>query len=101
MKGDRNAMDHQNKKNTAVVTVIGRDHTGIIAAVSAVLTEQNANIQDIAQTVLTDVFNMVMLVDVSKADFGVLADALRALQERIGVQILIQRSEIFDAMHHI
>ncbi len=89
------------KKNTAVVTVLGRDRTGIIAAVSAVLTDRNANILDIAQTVLTDMFNMVMMVDISNADFGVLADALKELEQRINVQIMIQRYEIFDAMHRI
>lgn len=89
------------KKNTAVVTVLGRDRTGIIAAVSAVLTDRNANILDIAQTVLTDMFNMVMMVDISYADFGVLADALKELEQRINVQIMIQRYEIFDAMHRI
>ncbi len=89
------------KKNTAVVTVLGNDRTGIIAAVSAILTEKNANILDIAQTVLTDVFNMVMMVDISKADFGDIADALKELEAKINVQILIQRMEIFDAMHRI
>ena len=89
------------KKNTAVVTVLGNDRTGIIAAVSAVLTEKNANILDIAQTVLTDVFNMVMMVDISNADFGDIADALKELEAKINVQILIQRMEIFDAMHRI
>ena len=89
------------KKNTAVVTVLGRDRTGIIAAVSAVLTDRKANSLDIAQTVLTDMFNMVMMVDISEADFGVLADALKELEQKINVQILIQRYEIFDAMHRI
>ena len=89
------------KKNTAVVTVLGRDRTGIIAAVSAVLTDRKANILDSAQTGLTDMFNMVLMVDISEADLGVLADALKELEQKINVQILIQRYEIFDAMHRI
>ena len=85
----------------AIITVVGKDQVGIIASVCGEISQRNVNVLDISQTILQDYFTMVMLVDVSKADFGALADALRALQERIGVQILIQRSEIFDAMHHI
>ena len=89
------------KKNTAVVTVVGKDTIGIIARVSAVLAEHQANILDISQTVLSDMFNMIMLVDVSCCDFGALEDGLTALGADIGLQIRIQRSEIFDAMHRI
>ena len=89
------------KKSTAVVTVVGKDTIGIIARVSAVLAEHAANILDISQTVLSDMFNMIMLVDVSGCDFAALSDGLTALGVDIGLQIRIQRSEIFDAMHRI
>jgi ACT domain-containing protein len=89
------------QKNTAVVTVLGRDDKGIIAKVSGVLFAHDVNILDLSQTVLADTFNMVMLVDVSTADFGAVSDSLRALGEDIGQQIRIQRSEIFDAMHRV
>lgn len=89
------------RKNTAVVTVLGRDTIGIIARVSAVLARHSANILDISQTVLTDVFNMIMMVDITLCDFGALEDELTALGDDMGLQIRIQRSEIFDAMHRI
>ena len=53
------------KKNKAVVTVVGNDTIGIIARVSAALAAHNANILDISQTVLSGMFNMMMIVDVS------------------------------------
>ena len=89
------------KKNTAVVTVVGNDTIGIIARVSAALSHHEANILDISQTVLSGMFNMIMIVDISLCDFRVLETALKALGSELGMQIVIQRSEIFDAMHRI
>lgn len=89
------------KKNTAVVTVVGNDTVGIIARVSAVLSEHEANILDISQTVLSGMFNMIMIVDISLSAFAQLSDSLTALGNEMGLQIRIQRSEIFDAMHRI
>lgn len=89
------------KKNTAVVTVVGNDTVGIIARVSAVLAQHEANILDISQTVLSGMFNMIMIVDTSLSAFAQLSDSLTALGNEMGLQIRIQRSEIFDAMHRI
>lgn len=89
------------KKNTAVVTVVGNDTVGIIARVSAVLAQHEANILDISQTVLSGMFNMIMIVDISLSAFAQLSDSLVALGNEMGLQIRIQRSEIFDAMHRI
>ena len=87
--------------NRAVVTVLGRDTTGIIAKVSAVLFRHSANILDISQTVLSDMINMIMIVDLRESVFKNLSDDLNLLGQELGLQIRIQRSEIFDAMHRI
>ena len=65
--GKKNNME---KKNTAVVTVVGNDTVGIIARVSAVLSQNEANILDISQTVLSGMFNMIMIVDISLSAFA-------------------------------
>ena len=91
-------MDQTNK---AVVTVVGNDAIGIIARVSAVLAHHEANILDISQTVLSGMFNMMMIVDVSLSRFDALNGDLTKLGEELGLQIRIQRSEIFDALHRI
>ena len=87
----------------AIVTVIGRDKVGIIAAVCALLAENNVNILDISQTILQGAFTMVMAVDVSKstATIGELGTALAELGGKMDLSIRIQREEIFDAMHRI
>ena len=90
------------KKNKAVVTVVGNDTIGIIARVSAALAQHEANILDISQTVLSGMFNMMMIVDTGKVEsFEKLTSELAALGEEIGVVIKCQQEEIFDKMHRI
>ena len=81
----------------AIITVLGTDRPGIIAEVSAKLYEHNINILDISQTILQNYFTMVMLVDLTgmKASYKEMTDVLN----RTAVEIRMQRSEIFDAMH--
>ena len=85
----------------AVISVIGRDSVGIIAKVSAECAACGVNILDISQTVLSGMFNMIMIVDISLTRFAQLEEELSALGTELGLQIRIQRSEIFDAMHRI
>ena len=87
----------------AIVTVLGLDRKGIIANVSRVLYEHDVNILDISQTVRSDYFNMMMVVDVSDPDcaFEQLSTELESLGGRLNLQIRIQRSDIFEAMHEV
>lgn len=87
----------------AIVTVVGQDKVGIIAAVCALLAENNVNILDISQTILQGSFTMVMAVDVSasKTPIGDLRVRLEELGKKMDISIRIQREEIFDAMHRI
>ena len=87
----------------AIVTVIGKDKVGIIAAVCIKLAEMNVNVLDNSQTILDGKFTMVMAVDAANANVGFeeLAAQLRELGEGMELSIRIQREEIFDAMHRI
>ena len=88
----------------AIITVAGKDRVGIIASVTHTLAERNVNVLDITQTILPpDFFTMVMLVDLTgmKASYKEMTDVLNRTAEAIGVEIRMQRSEIFDAMHRI
>ncbi len=87
----------------AVVTVTGKDKKGIIAKVSAFLSERGANIEDISQTILQEYFAMIMLVDLSEAKLPLaeLAKECDALGKSIGMSIRLQHEAIFDAMHNI
>jgi ACT domain-containing protein len=87
----------------AIVTVIGKDSVGIIAKVSGILAENMVNIMDISQTILQDYFAMIMLVDLTdmKLSFSDLSNKLAEKGKTTGVQIKIQREEVFKAMHQI
>ena len=87
----------------AVLTVIGRDKVGIIAAVSRMLADAGCNIMDISQTTMEDIFTMTMLVDVTSVNggFAPLAGKLRELGREMDLQIQLQHVDIFNAMHKI
>jgi len=87
----------------AIITVLGSDKPGIIARVSACLYEHNLNILDITQTILSGYFTMVMMVDLSgmTCSFTEMTEALTHLGHDMGLEIRMQRNEIFDAMHRL
>ena len=87
----------------AILTVIGCDRSGIIARTSMLLYKHDANIEDLTQTVLSGYFTMVMLIDLSAMtiSFEELQAELNALGAEMGVEIRMQRREIFDAMHRL
>ena len=86
----------------AVITVLGKDRTGIIAAVSNLLYQNGVNILDITQTILSDMFTMIMLVEIGQdSEYNVVRDALLTLTGEMNLEIRVQRSDIFDAMHRI
>ena len=87
----------------AVVTVTGKDKKGIIAKVSAFLSERGVNIEDISQTILQEYFAMIMLVDRgdTNTDVAALAKECDELGKTIGMSIRLQHEAIFNAMHNI
>lgn len=87
----------------AIVSVIGRDKVGIIKEVSTVLADNNVNILDISQTIMQDMFTMIMSVEISRleVDFKELDKKLSELGKRLGLSIIIQHEDIFNSMHRI
>lgn len=87
----------------AVITVIGNDRTGIIYNVTGILYECNVNIVDLSQTILNDLFTMVMIVDIEKCNvrFEELQNRLDEKGKELALQIKIQHQAIFDSMHNI
>lgn len=85
------------------ITVIGNDTVGIIASIANILAEQNVNILDINQTVMGEMFTMVMMVETSdlKCGFSELSGMLNAYGKDSGLSVRIQREEIFNTMHRI
>lgn len=85
----------------AVITVIGKDTVGIIAKVSNLLYENNINILDISQTIMQDLFTMIMLVDMKEVQVGDLQEKLNTIADEMNLSIRVQNEEIFNSMHRI
>jgi ACT domain-containing protein len=90
-------------KTPAVLSVLGGDSVGIVAAVSGALSEAHANIEDIRQTIIGGIFSMTMLVTVDEdaTPFDELQKTLAEIGERKGLQITLQREDVFRYMHRI
>lgn len=86
-----------------VISVLGKDRSGIVAAVSCVLAECGANIDDISQTIMNEIFTMTMLVTLAPevAGFNEVQEKLDAEGEELGVQIILQREDVFQYMYKI
>lgn len=86
-----------------IITVLGKDQVGIIAKVCTYLADEKINILDISQTIVSGYFNMMMVVDLTTSchKFEQVVDDVKKLGEEIGVDIRLQREDIFNNMHRI
>ena len=91
------------KSNRIIVTVIGKDTVGIIAAVATVLADARVNIVDISQTTLREFFTMILMGDMEQAtvSFDELKRRLNAKGEQMGLRIDAQHEDVFKFMHRV
>lgn len=87
----------------AVISVLGKDKVGILASVSAKCAEHNVNIIDVSQTVMEDMFTMIMLLDIDNVSvrFGDFATLMQDYGKEIGMEIRVMHEDIFNSMHRI
>lgn len=86
-----------------IVTVSGTDKIGIVAQVTTVLADYMVNIEDIKQTLMQGHFVMFLLGDISKSkySFKEIKEALTVSMEKLGMEVWVQKKEIFDKMHTV
>ncbi len=87
----------------AVLTVVGKDTVGILAGVSGECAKHNVNVIEVSQTIMQDIFCMIMIVDVSALDitFGDFADKMAELGKARNLKIHTMHEKIFNSMHKI
>ena len=87
----------------AVITVIGKDNVGILHKVSGVCAKYEANVLEVTQSVLQDMFAMIMLVEIDKSNIGFeqLRTNLKAVGESTNTKVHVMHEDIFNAMHRI
>ena len=86
-----------------VITVLGKNRPGIVAAITRVLGEANVDIRDITQSIIDDIFTMTMLADMAAAslDFTELQERLAHTGDEIGVEVQVQREDVFNFMYRL
>lgn len=87
----------------SILTVIGKDKVGIIAGISVELQKLNINILDVNQTIMGEFFTMIMMLDLklSKNNFEEVKRALELKGNELGVEVKIQREEIFNSIYNV
>lgn len=87
----------------AVVAVIGKDTVGILAKVSGICAEYKANVMDVTQTIMQDLFAMTMMIEISQLtiDYIDFAEKLKSAGTEMGLQIHVMHEDIFNSMHKI
>ncbi len=87
----------------AVITVVGKDTVGILAKVSSICAENNVNITEVTQSILDEMFCMIMIADVTKCDidFTDFSDKLAEYGISNGLSIHVMNEDIFNSMHRI
>ena len=87
----------------AVITVVGKDTVGILARVSAECAAHNINVSEVTQSILQDLFAMIMMVEIDNSDipFTDFADNLEAIGKDMGLSIRAMHEDLFNAMHTI
>lgn len=90
-------------KTRAILSVLGEDRVGIVAAVSGALAKTGTNIEDIRQTILAGVFSMTMLVTIDEdtCAFDEVQARLGEVATSLGMQITLQREDVFRFMHRV
>ncbi len=89
--------------NRIIVSVIGQDRVGIIAEVATIMKEANVNILDISQTIMQNLFTMIMVGDMSASnvDLPTLKERFKQKGQELAVRIDVQHEDVFNYMHRI
>ena len=81
----------------------GNDMVGILAKVSAICADKGANVLEVTQSIMQDMFAMIMMIDISgcTVPFSALTDEFEALGDRLGLKIHVMHEDVFNSMHRI
>jgi len=96
-------MTDQSPRTKVIVTALGPDAHGLLAAVASKVAATNANIDDVSQTVTGGMFTMIMFVSFTAEEtiFEELQEALTKTGDEVGLQVTVQHEDIFRFMHRV
>ncbi len=96
-------MQENRSESKIIITISGADRIGIVSKVTTVLAEYKVNIEDIKQSIMQDYFVMFLLGGIESSDksFKEIKEAILKVGEELGMEIWVQKKQIFDKMHNI
>lgn len=87
----------------AIVTSSGRNTHGVVAGISSTISEANGDIQDMSQTIVSDFFTLIMVVDLTElaVSFAELKARLKAEAERLGIHVVVMHEDVMRALQRV
>jgi ACT domain-containing protein len=86
-----------------VISVMGADRPGILAAITRVLGEHQVNIVDITQRIIEGLFLCLIVADCSAQDRTIVTvrQQLERTAEQLGLKAIVQKERLFRFMHRV
>ncbi len=82
-------------KKPYVLTIVGSDRPGVVAAVSSTLAEHHCNIERIKMIARGEFLGMEMWIDLRNANLSLLRDEFSEVARRTGMDIIVQPESTF------
>ncbi len=91
------------KFDRAILTSFGINRPGVVAQITALLSEAQCDLRDISQKIMEDFYTLIMIIDLSNSKYSLkeLSAKLNEIAEKLNIKIFLQHEEIFRQMHRI
>lgn len=83
------------EKRPYVLTLLGPDQVGVVAAFSSTLAKHHCNIERIKMIARGEFLAMEMWVDLREANFTLLREALSKVAKKVGMDVIAQPEHVF------
>ena len=94
--------DNPALESTAIVTAVGKNHPGVLAAITAAIAEHRGNVNDVSQKVVEGYFHMILTVELEPGtSFDAFKTALECLSSPEDFAVRVMNERIFRFMHRV
>ena len=94
--------DNPSLESTAIVTAVGKNRPGVLAAITAKIAEQKGNVNDVSQKVVEGFFHMILTVELEPgASFDAFKTALECMSSPDDFAVRVMNERLFRFMHRV